>query len=199
LLNALHPSGPYFVAVLVGEQGSAKSCAARILRTLVDPSEIPLRSPPRDERDLLVGAAKNWVLALDNLSALPAWLSDGLCRISTGGGHSARQLFTDGEAFSLRANRPVTLPGIKDVATRPDLAERSLQLELESIQDARRVAEGALWRRLDDGRPEIFTALVNGLVRAQRDLPDLKLDRLPRMADAAVWATAGEGALGWER
>jgi len=199
LLNAFHPCGPYFVAVLAGEQGSSKSCAARILRTLVDPSEIPLRSPPRDERDLLVGSANNWVLALDNLSSLPPWLSDGLCRISTGGGHSARRLFTDGEEFSLSVKRPVILTGIEDVATRPDLAERSLQLELESIPDDRRVAERVLWQRLDQARPAIFTALVNGLVRAVRDLPDLKPDRLPRMADAAMWATAGETALGWER
>lgn len=199
LLNAFHPDGPYFVAVLVGEQGSSKSCAARILRTLVDPSEIPLRSPPRDERDLLVGAANNWVLALDNLSALPSWLSDGLCRISTGGGHSARQLFTDGEEFSLSIKRPIILTGIDDVATRPDLAERSLQLELESMPDERRIAERVLWQRLDDARTAILTALVNGLVCAVRELPDLKLDRLPRMADAAVWATAGEPAFGWER
>src|SRR5262249_44291534 len=36
LLNAFHPHGPYFVLNVVGEQGTAKSCAARIIRQLVD-------------------------------------------------------------------------------------------------------------------------------------------------------------------
>ena len=92
LLNYFHPHGPYFVLNLVGEQGAAKSCAARIIRQLVDPNENPLRSPPKEERDLLVQAACNRCVALDNLSSLPPWLSDGLCRLSTGGGHSAREL-----------------------------------------------------------------------------------------------------------
>jgi len=106
-----------FVTNFIGEQGSAKSCAAKIVRMLVDPSETPLRSPSREERDLLVQAANNWCVALDNLSGLQPWLSDGLCRLATGGGHSARPLYTDGEEFSLSVKRPVILNGIDDAAT----------------------------------------------------------------------------------
>ena len=42
LLNAFQPAGPYFVTNFVGEQGSAKSCAARTVRMLIDPNEVPL-------------------------------------------------------------------------------------------------------------------------------------------------------------
>jgi hypothetical protein len=198
LLNYFHPHGPYFVTNFIGEQGSAKSCAAKILRTLVDPNEIPLRSPPREERDLLIQAANNWCVALDNLSGLPPWLSDGLCRLATGGGHSARQLFTDGEEFSLSVKRPVILNGIDDAATRPDLAERALQIELEPIPDKHRIPEKQLWQKVESARPVIFSALLNGLVCALRELPNLSLDSLPRMADPAQWATAGETAFGWQ-
>jgi hypothetical protein len=199
LLNYFHPCGPYFVIDFLGEQGTAKSCAAKIVRMLVDPNEIPLRSPPREERDLLIQAANNWVVAIDNLSSLQPWQSDGLCRLSTGGGHSARQLYTDGEEFSLSVKRPVILNGIDDVATRPDLAERALQIELETIPDDRRIPEKELWRKFEKAHPVIFSGLLNGLVCALHDLPTLKLDSLPRMADPTLWATAGETAFGWPR
>lgn len=199
LLNALNPHGPFFVISLVGEQGSAKSTCARILRSLADPNEIALRSPPREERDLLVQAANNWFVVLDNLSGLPAWLSDALCRLSTGVGHSARQLFSDGEEFTLAVKRPVILTGIDDVATRPDLAERALQVELEPIPDHRRMSEAVLWKRFEAARATVFTALVAGVSHALRELPNLQVERLPRMADAVMWAAAAEPALGWAR
>jgi hypothetical protein len=199
LLNYFHPGGPYFVTNFIGEQGTAKSCAAKIVRMLVDPSEIPLRSPPREERDLLVQAANNWCVALDNLSGLQPWLSDGLCRLATGGGHSARQLYTDGEEFSLSVKRPVIMNGIDDAASRPDLAERALQIELETILDEHRISERRLWQKFEDARPVIFSALLNGLACALRNLPKLELNGLPRMADPTQWATAGETTFGWQQ
>ena len=199
LLNAFHPHGPYFVLNIVGEQGTAKSCAARIVRQLVDPNENPLRSPPKEERDLLAQAASNRCVALDNLSSLSAWLSDALCRLVTGGGHSARTLYTDLEEISLAVKRPVILNGIEDVATRPDLAERVVQIELETIPDDKRISERQLWQKFDKERPTIFSALLDALVCALRELPNVILQSVPRMADAALWATAGETALGWKR
>jgi hypothetical protein len=199
LLNYFHPHGPYFVSNFVGEQGTAKTCAARIVRQLVDPNENPLRSPPKEERDLLAQAASNRCVALDNVSSLPPWLSDALCRMATGGGHSARSLYTDLDEISLAVKRPVILNGIEDVATRPDLAERILQIELETIPDNRRISEKELWQNFETARPAIFSALLDGLVCALRESPSVKPDSLPRMADAALWATAGETAFGWKR
>jgi hypothetical protein len=199
LLNYFSPEGPYFVTNFVGEQGTAKSCAARIIRQLVDPSANPLRSPPREERDLIAQAGSNWIVAVDNLSHLPAWFSDGLCRLATGGGHSARSLYTDLEEISLAVKRPVIINGIEDVASRADLAERALQVELDTIPDDGRISEKELWRRFDEQRPVIFSALLDALSCALRDLPTITLDVLPRMADPALWATAGETALGWQR
>jgi hypothetical protein len=95
--------------------------------------------------------------------------------------------------------RPVILNGIEDVAARPDLAERALQIELETIPDNRRISERKLWQNFELARPAIFAAILNGLVCALRELPGVKFASLPRMADAVLWATAGETALGWER
>lgn len=95
LTCALWGHGPFPVLVLTGEQGSAKTTAARVLKRLVDPTAGADSAAPRDESDLMVQARSNWVLVFDNLSAVPGWLSDALGRLSTGGGLSKRALFTD--------------------------------------------------------------------------------------------------------
>jgi len=54
LVQALRGRGPYPVLVLLGERGSAKSTAARILRSLVDPSTVPLRHMPKTAHDVYI-------------------------------------------------------------------------------------------------------------------------------------------------
>lgn len=197
LLSALHPSGPYLVACLYGEQGTAKSSASRLLRLLVDPNEIPLRSPPKEERDLLVSAQSNRLLAIDNLSNVPAWLSDGLCRIATGGGFSARELYTNAEEFTLSLKRPILLNGIPDICTRPDLADRAVSIPLEVIDEASRLSESELHARFAVAAPVILGGLLDALVIAIRNLPQTQTAGF-RMADAMCWAIAGETAFGWK-
>jgi hypothetical protein len=97
LVAALRPRGPYPILVLHGEQGSAKSTTCRVLRALLDPNTAPLRGEPRELRDVMIAASNGWVISLDNLSHLPIWLSDALCRLATGGGFSTRELYTDSE------------------------------------------------------------------------------------------------------
>jgi hypothetical protein len=198
LIQALRPRGPYPVLILQGEQGSAKSTAEHLLRALVDPSTAPLRTTPRNERDLIIAATNSWCVAFDNISTLPPWTSDALCRLSTGGGFSARELYTDSEEVLFDATRPVILNGITDVATRPDLLDRSLIVTLPPIPDDERKSEAALWREFEQARPAILGALFDAVSGALGAVESVRLEGMPRMADFAVWITAAENALGWE-
>ena len=83
---ALRPAGPFPVLAIHGEQGSAKSTLARIIRLLIDPQSAPLVGEPGSSRDLMVNAINGWLLAFDNVSVIPNWLADSLCRVSSGGG-----------------------------------------------------------------------------------------------------------------
>ena len=198
LVQALRPTGPYPVLILLGEQGSAKSTVERLLRALVDPSTAPLRTTPRNERDLIIAATNSWCAAFDNISNLPPWLSDAFCRLSTGGGFSARELYTDSEEVLFDATRPVILNGITDVATRPDLLDRSLIVTLPPIPEEGRRPEAQLWGSFEKARPAILGALFDAVSGALGAVESVRLEGMPRMADFAVWATAAEGALGWE-
>jgi hypothetical protein len=47
--------------------------------------------------DLVIAAANGWVVSLDNLSHLQKWLSNAICRLSTGGGFATRELYSDAD------------------------------------------------------------------------------------------------------
>src|SRR5262245_24461090 len=83
LLATLRSSGPYPLLAISGEQGSAKTVLSKMLKALVDPNAAPVRTLPREERELMIAANNGYVLGFDNLSGLPAWLSDALCRLAT--------------------------------------------------------------------------------------------------------------------
>ena len=198
LVAACRPQGPYPLLVLQGEQGSAKSTTAKLLRRIIDPATAPLRTPPREERDLLIAANNSWVVAYDNLSGIPQWLSDAFCRLSTGGGFSTRELYSDTEEVILDLTRPVILNGIDHLAERPDLADRAIILNLPRIDDTARRDEAELYKTYEQERPQILGALFSGVCAALARLPEVRLLRRPRMADFALWATAAEEALGFQ-
>jgi hypothetical protein len=148
-----------------------------ILRALIDPSGTPLGGLPRTERELTSQASQGYLLAFDNVSALSIQMSNALCRLSTGGGAL-----------------PIILNGIDDVVTRPDLADRCLFVTCDSIPDERRRSEGQLWAEFENAHAQIFGLLLDALSHGLRMLPETQPDRLPRMADFALWATACESA-----
>jgi hypothetical protein len=135
-------------------------------------------------------------VAFDNLSGLPVWLSDALCRLATGGGFGARQLYTDQEEVLFSAVRPTMLNGIADVASRPDLLDRSLIVELPVIPESKRRTEREIWAEFGAEHPKMLGALLDAVSCAMGALPGVRLERLPRMAEFAEWATAAERGLG---
>jgi len=194
LVAALRPTGPYPVLVLQGEQGTGKSTCAKLLRTLVDPSAVPLRSAPRNEQDLVLAARNSWIIAFTNLSGLKQWLSDGLCRISTGGGFGTKKLYTDTEEVLIDVQRPMILEGIDNIATRQDLIDRSVIIDLDRIASNKRRPEAELLAAFDAARPAILGKLFDRVSQALKHLSTTQLRRMPRMADFALWATAAEPA-----
>jgi hypothetical protein len=195
VLACLRDCGPYPVLALSGEQGSAKSTFSAILRALLDPNTAPLRALPREDRDLFIAASNGHVLTFDNVSGLAAWISDTLCRLATGGGFAVRQLYTDHDEELFDAVRPVILNGVEDMVTRPDLADRAVFLTLQPIPEERRRTEQELWAAFDAECPRILGALLDAVVVGLKRLPETRLEKLPRMADFALWATACETAL----
>ncbi len=194
------PNKPFPVLVLHGEQGSGKSTTAKVLRLLIDPNKSPLRSSPKDERDLMIAANNSWVISLDNLSSMSVALSDSLCRLSTGGGFATRELFSDGEEVLLSLTRPVILNGIDEVINRSDLLDRAILLHLPRLTT--RFDETTFWLEFENARPRLLGALLDAVcVALARIEGTTALAReggieLPRLADFTLWGVAAEIGLG---
>jgi len=163
---------------------------------LVDPNTAPLRSLPRDDRELCISAKNAFVLCYDNVSGIPHGLSDMLCRIACGGGNAVRQLYTDENEVLFDFQRPIIMNGISDVVSRPDLAERSIFITLDVIPEHKRMTEADLMARFVAERPRILGALLNAVSYGLKH--PVTLTERPRMADFAKWAASCEGAM-WKK
>jgi DnaJ domain len=189
-LAALRPNCNFPVLGLAGEQGSGKTSLVRFLGSLIDPRSPQLRTMPSDERDLIVAARHAHFISFDNISGLSDSMSDAICRLSTGGGHGERELYTNREESTFEGRRPVCLNGIEDVATRPDLVDRALMLMLIAIGPDSRREERELDREFAEEAPALFGALLDGLSAGLRNLATVVIADKPRMADFALWAEA---------
>ncbi|MGV3723559.1 MAG: hypothetical protein ACO1SX_21900 [Actinomycetota bacterium] len=198
LVGCYNPRGPYACLEIRGEQGSAKSTAARLIRSLIDPNKAALRVEPRDPRDLAIAANNGWVIGYDNLSHMQPWLSDALCRLSTGGGFGVRKHYSDDEEALFDAQRPALWTGITEIAHRSDLVDRTIFLTLPTIPDYKRRTERDFWEAFEAERPAILGALLDAVSMALRNRDQIRPEQLPRMADFAVWVMAAEPALPWE-
>ncbi|MEU4210008.1 hypothetical protein AB0F13_08420 [Streptomyces sp. NPDC026206] len=199
LLAALRPGIPRPIAYLTGEQGTGKSTSGQMLAGIIEGARAPLRQAPETLRDLGPTTAAGWVLALDNLSGLPGWLSDALCRIVTGDAQVTRALYTDDDVNVLTYQRPVLLTGIDLGALRNDLAERMMPLELQPIPRHKRRTAGALWATYEQAHPRILGALLDLAAAVWADLPHAAADltERPRLADFAELLHALDRVTGW--
>jgi hypothetical protein len=106
LMQGFWSHGPYAHLNLTGEQGSGKTKAQEMCKGLIYPSATMLRRPPKDEKDLMIAASNERIPSFDNLSGMPAHLSDAFCGLSTGAALASRSLYTDDEEAFLAARRP---------------------------------------------------------------------------------------------
>ncbi len=197
LVQALiQPYAPHPILGLLAEQGRAKSSTTRILVDLVDPSPVPLRQTPRDQESWTTAAYASWVVALDNLSDIPVWLSDSLCRASTGDGSIKRALYSDDDVAVTQFRRCVFANGIDVGAVRGDLAERMALADLDRLGPGARRTEEELAAEWEQVRSGILGALLDLAARVHNRLPEMIVENLPRMADFARILAAVDAELG---
>lgn len=191
LVTGLIPDIPQTVDVFFGEHGSAKSTIAKIKKDMLDPSVIDEFTPPENIRELVQFLSHHWYLPLGNLTKLDGWMSDCICRASTGSGFSKRELYTDDDDVMYRFIRIVSLNGINLIAEKPDLLDRALLIgDLARIPEEERIGDAEFWAQFQTAKPLILGAMFDALSGAMREIDSIKLPRLPRMADFTRWGCA---------
>jgi len=197
LVTCLIPNIPHLVLVFSGEKGASKSTSMRMTRQVVDPVVQELLSMPSSMQDLALSLANNYMPSYDNLDGLTAAQSDLLCISSTGGGFSKRMLYSDAEETLLEIQRCAMMTGINVAVTRADLIDRSGIIELERIPERERKDERTIWDAFETDRASIIGGALSTLSKAMALHANVKLERLPRMADFTRWGYAIAEVLGY--
>ncbi|MEV7233128.1 hypothetical protein AB0N06_03785 [Streptomyces sp. NPDC051020] len=131
------------------------------------------------------------------MGTIPPWLSDTLCKAVTGDGIVDRALYTDDDVVVLTFRRVLAMTTIDAGALAGDLAERLLMLDLQLIDEDRRRTEEELDDAFREARPAILASLFDLLSAVLRELPQVRLKRMPRMADFARVLAAVDRIEGW--
>jgi hypothetical protein len=180
------PEIPKAVLMPHGHQGSAKTTLSEFIKMLADPSIIRTLSFPRDVNELIQQLSHNYIAYYDNISNLQDWISDQICRAVTGSGSSKRVLYTDDEDFIRNLKRCIGLNGINLAATKPDLLDRGIIIQLSRIEEENRRKLSDLEREFEEIKPQLLGFILDILVKVlkwKEERRHLNLTKLPRMAD----------------
>lgn len=190
LVACAFPHLPRPAVTFHGPQGASKSTAARILKSITDPSVTESADIGKGPADLAQVLDHHGIPCFDNLSSIPGWAADLLCRAVTGGAFSKRELYSDDSDILMTFKRAMVITGINIPTHAPDLLDRLLLIELERIPPELRMDEATFWASFNNDGPRLFGALLDALAGTLKHLPKVKLDRMPRMADFAKIACA---------
>ena len=137
------------------------------------------------------------VVALDNVSTIPEWLCDALCRAVTGDGLTSRALYCDADVSVLSFRRVLAMTSIDAGALRGDLGERLLPIELQVIDPGGRRPDADIAADFTTAAPELLGALLDVLAAVLDALPKVDRTKLPRMADFARLLHALDDVTEW--
>lgn len=197
MVSSFVPNIPHPVVAIHGSKGSGKTSMQKIIRKIIDPSKAKPSTLSRKLDDLVLQLSKNYLTTYDNLDHLRGEQSDLLCQAVTGGCAEKRQLYSDDQVVTTNFQGIVTINGINLVASRGDLLERCVILELQRIEESGRLTEEDIWRNFERDLSGILGGIFSTFSEALKILPTITLPELPRMADFAKIGCAIAIALGY--
>jgi hypothetical protein len=197
LISCFIPGMAHPILGLNGHKGSSKSTIMRMLKMIIDPSPLFTCSFPKDPQEIAMIFSQNWLAAFDNVSHIPTWLSDILCKVCTGDAFMKRSLFTNEDAHIVEYQQCVMLNGINNPAEKPDLLDRMIIFWIESISKEQRKPFDELWRDFMRALPRILGGVFTTLSQALAIKAEVNRDGLSRLADFDLWGRAIAKALGY--
>lgn len=197
-ISFLVPGIPHPPSIIWGGKGTIKTTAQDIVKKLIDNSHVGLVSMPNKNKpnELIQILDHHYLCGFDNVSSVDDSQSDIICRGITGGGQSKRALYTDDEDFTRSFIRCVSINGISLVIGKPDLSDRSLVHETDSIPKTARKQIKKIMEDFDKKAPSILGGILDVLVKARQIVKRLNIESLNRMADFTLWGCAITEALG---
>ena len=186
LLAAFRPAGSpdtprdYPILRISGPAGSGKTSAARMLRSLIDPSTAPINFTPSSESAASRLTQDNTVVFIDGVTRLARKPAELLARLSTG-------IPAKFHGDMQNTSRPILLT-TNDPTAADRLTARTLAIELPAL--ASPIPQDDLRQRFESLRPSLVAALLSLLSTALRRLPGSPIPENTRFPEAVQWAAA---------
>lgn len=166
LIALLIPGIAKPVLMIHGPKGAAKTTCQDLTKLALDPSKAANLTLPRDTQQLAQQLEHNFLVYYDNVSILREWISNDLCRAVTGTANSKRELYTDDDDIIHQFRRPIGFNGLNLAATRGDLLDRGLIIEVERIdENKRRRLEGDILLEFERIKPQLLGYIFDILVK----------------------------------
>ncbi|MPZ06619.1 MAG: hypothetical protein GEU26_09425 [Nitrososphaeraceae archaeon] len=200
IVSLFLPGVPKPILMLHGEQGSAKSTLQELVKRLVDPSIIISLTFPRSNEELIQQMSHNYVAYYDNISFIKEWISDQLCRAVTGAGFSKRELYSDDDDIIYNFKRCLGFNGINLAATKADLLDRGIIIELERIPKENRRKIEEILEEFEPMMAQLLGYIFDILVKVLqvKNSGGIKLETRSRMADFEEYAEIISRCMGTE-
>jgi len=193
---------PHTINIITGPHGAGKSSLSDLLKTIPDPNVVTRNSLKFDEREIAISSLHEGVLNFDNVNTvIPDYISDLLCRISTGQGFKKRKLYTDQDDLILQYRRPIVINAINEPGYAPDFLDRALVIRLDLIPESGRKTDKEIQSLIESYAPKIRGLYLNILSKAIAIYPQVEQEykgKLLRMADIIIWGESITRSLGYE-
>ena len=173
----------------------------KVVRQLIDPQAAlswASRQHPRSDGD----GRERLAAGVRQLNIAAYWLSDSLCRLSSGGGSRTRTLLIPTtRRVVFQSERPIILNGIDEFVAQRRPVDRVSFVHLSLIGRGKTMAKCmSYWARSGGSAEDTGRAVGRGRRGASR-ASSVRLEELPRMADFPRWGVAvgrGLGAGAWD-
>ncbi|NVK01169.1 MAG: hypothetical protein HWE12_06460 [Oceanospirillaceae bacterium] len=192
LATPIGPHASFPITHIQGQEGSAKTTAAKLKKALVDPNRVDAVAMPKNQEELYHAMAGNLLTIIDNARTIPDSMSDLLAAAAYGINAKKRQLYTDLNSVILPIQGSICVTSIDQVFTQPDAMSRLIPITTKPISKQDRKSEAQLFSQFEEDKPKIFTALLKLTAKIIDKLPDAVPTNPERMAGFSHFLAAAE-------
>lgn len=183
ICTAFIPKIRHPILIVEGEKGAGKSTLLEKIWQIVNPVKKELFAIPHNKDGLITLLSNNYFCPIDNLGKINDEFANVLCQASTGGNLTKRKLYTDNTEFTINIKRIVALNGIDLGITQSDLLDRAILINLNRIDETKRLPMEMIDERFNKLLPIIMASIFEILSKALAIYPNVTLTKYPRMAD----------------
>jgi hypothetical protein len=175
---------------------AANSCGVKILVSIVDPTIAPVSGLDHRDDEVMLFLDRHYLPVFDNVTRIPARISDRICGAVTGTAMEKRRLYTDGDAYVLQVQVQPVMTAINIPRAQADLYDRAVLFVLDRIPEENYRPREEIFAEVDKVRPRVLGAMLDVLARAMRIKDRIDVPSSTRMADFAHWGAAVAEVIG---